>query len=402
MALLVMLLVTLLVAAALMGAVAVGAIAVSSLQRRQRYAGLESGQPALLEGRTVLARLHHDGVPNPGRSPAPSLIVTGAWWEIRLDGVLADDSHQGSDRDIATLWLREPLAALKPRQIEGWLEGDALIVTAPGRLAERGRFQERALSELIGIADALQAQSAVPGGLVDWAGKHRDPAVRLIAAQRTGQPALFEGVVEDPAARRHTWAAALRGLPRAVSGRLELEALYRFWLIQNEPWLVERGVAAAATLDDALSTELVGAIERLLEAARASVGPPSRALLATLWEATPMLKAEQQGLLVALLLMGEAPLSGHAARRLGEVGDVGIVPALTAAMERYGGGSLLWDEASRGAANAAREAISTIQGRLTHAEAGALTLTDGGGEAGGLALADGSEGALSITESSEA
>lgn len=370
-----------------------GGFSFRALQRRfgTIYGGLSNGQPALLGGREVLALSHLAGLPQPLRSSDPPLLKSGAWVELRLKDVVPTDKQEMS---LAAVWLRESQGALQEVGVPAWLEGTELVFALPNDRADALAQQQLYLQSAIDLGGRLTRRATADGGLLGWARAHTDPAVRIIAADREESVSLRVGIIEDPAACQSTVDAAILGLIRQLGAQSDgLTALARGWLAREEAWLVESGMTVATALGGALEPEMRAASARLMATAHASRKAPDKATLSALWEASAVLDAESQGLLIEMLRMGELPLAARAARRLGEVGGVEAVPPLLAAIEQFT--PRRWSQQGAEAIRAAGEAVERIQGKLPNAEVGAFTLS-GSDETGGLALAEVEAGDISL------
>jgi HEAT repeat protein len=155
------------------------------------------------------------------------------------------------------------------------------------------------------------------------------------------------------------------------------------------------GVVEGVGTDDSCAARAIASLgermpaDRVEAALRRALGGAGRPQTAqACLEALALLgRAEAEGLILLALRSEDDAVARAAARAIGKVGTVAAVAALREAAE--GGGEMR---------RAARQAIAEIQGRLTGAEPGQLSLA--GGEAGALSLADGEPGRLSLAEES--
>jgi hypothetical protein len=236
------------------------------------------------------------------------------------------------------------------------------------------------LAGVLDVARRLVAPPDVAARLAENLRVEPEPGARLralltLAREFHGHPATREALLAaraDPSAEVRLRAASYLG----EEGRETLLALVEG--AGTDDSCAARAVAA-------LGSGLAG--ERAEAALRRALGGAGRPQTAqACLEALALLgRAEAEGLILLALRSEDDAVARAAARAIGKVGTVVAVAALREAAERGG-------EMRR----AARQAIAEIQGRLTGAEPGQLSLA--GGEAGALSLADGEPGRLSLAE----
>jgi len=385
-----------------------GAIALFFWQRYGRkrfgtaYAGLRNGESRTLRGVDITAFFHpldRSEESQKLRKDPIERLVGNSTVELRIDDVTPPEA----DRALAAAWLGWRAADGDALPLELSLEESSLV--ARGRdvsLSHNRGDQERRLGAVVEIAVLLRTLSRGEG-LLRWAAGNSDPAIRLLAAHRIDPISMRVGIIEDPSATRETLDWAIRGLIPQVAGHPEVaQPLALGWMERFEMWVVEAGLRIAATQGGALRPQVMAAAEVLC----ASAGVDSELaeeLRFALVAATRALDEESQEGLLEILRLRDPMVVAAAARRLGEVGDVRAVLPLQAALERF----KLWGWSSEKAARAhglhgdVQAAVARIQGRLTNAEAGAFALSETGGAAGSVSIADPEVGALSLDAAAE-
>ncbi|MBI3268182.1 MAG: HEAT repeat domain-containing protein [Planctomycetes bacterium] len=303
---------------------------------------------------------------------------------------------QGGKLEGGTLSLERPETIKEPRALAWNVQAVVELARAlsikkqevPDRLLrnatqdpEPGVRRRNLEALLTGFAGSVEARSACEAAL-----REKNPAIRLLAIQGLGEAG---------------WTAA-QELVEAADVPLELRAEALGHLVEvlpNERLLpiVER--ALASRWEPLVCPALAGfrrlrhppAFESLEARAREAQHPATvTALAEALGE---HYGARAQAALLGLLRHESFAPRVAAARWLGRVGDVGAVEPLLACAQAA---PLLGGEL-RGAA---RDAVKAIQGRLSGAEGGCLTLAESGGETGALSMVR-PAGDLSLVERRE-
>jgi HEAT repeat protein len=236
------------------------------------------------------------------------------------------------------------------------------------------------LAGVLDVARRLVAPADVAARLAENLRVEPEPGARLrtlltLAREFHGHPVTREALL----AARADSSAEVRLRAASYLGEEGRETLLA--LVEGAGTDDSCAARAVAALGSGLAGERA---EAALRRALGGAGRPQTAQACL--EALALLgRAEAEGLILLALRSEDDAVARAAARAIGKVGTVVAVAALREAAERGG-------EMRR----AARQAIAEIQGRLTGAEPGQLSLA--GGEAGALSLADGEPGRLSLAE----